>query len=86
MKSIRTKIVAGVFLLFFVSVLFIYGVVSTQMEKNATANVLNNSQVTIKEMNYSIHNFLMQYEYALGMVSENSNVIDYIDHKLEKKM
>lgn len=84
MKSIRTKIVIGVFLLFFVSVLFIYAVVSMQMEKNATENVLNNSQVTIKEMNYSIHNFLMQYEYALEMVSENSNVIDYIDTQTGK--
>ncbi len=48
------------------------------MEKNATQNVLNSSQVTVKEMNYSIHNFLMQYEYGLEMVTENIGVTNYI--------
>ncbi|NYF25508.1 methyl-accepting chemotaxis protein [Sporosarcina sp. JAI121] len=79
MKSIRTKIVAGTFLIFFISILLIYVVVSKQMEKNATENVLNSSTVTVEEMNHSIQNFLMQYENALAIVAENSKVVDYID-------
>ena len=84
MKSIRTKIVVGAFLIFIISIGIIYAVVSIQMEKNATQNVLSNSKVTAEEMNHSIHNFLMQYEYALEMVTENSGVIDYIDTQTGK--
>jgi len=78
MKSIKTKIVFGVFFVFFISVGLIYYFVSNQMEKSATENILTASEVSTNEMNYSIHNFLLQYEYGLDMITENIGVTGYI--------
>ncbi|MEK5037531.1 methyl-accepting chemotaxis protein [Sporosarcina sp. FSL K6-3457] len=81
MKSIRIKLVFGVFLVFLLAVFLIYFLVSAQMEKNATDNISRTSESTVEEMGQSIHNFLMQYEYGLKMLIDNRATTDFFKTK-----
>ncbi|WP_342514872.1 methyl-accepting chemotaxis protein [Sporosarcina sp. FSL K6-1522] len=77
MRSVRTKIVAGALLVILLSLAFIYVVTSMQMEKSASTNIIENSEVTVDEMSIGIRNFLLQYEYGLDLLIENPAIIDF---------
>lgn len=77
MKSIKTKIVLGVFIILLVSIGLINIVMHMQMTKNTTAIMLEQSEVSVSETSISIRNFLKQYEYALDMLMDNEAVIAY---------
>ncbi|WP_438312076.1 methyl-accepting chemotaxis protein [Sporosarcina sp. FA9] len=79
MKSIRTKIIVSVFILFFIISSVIYGFVSLQMKKQTEEVLFDQSEVAVIEMGHAIENFIIQYEQALELVSNNQAVTDYID-------
>ncbi|MHA6260212.1 methyl-accepting chemotaxis protein [Sporosarcina sp. CAU 1771] len=79
MKSIKTKIIFRVSLLFLVISIAIFSVVSIQMQKQTKEVLLNQSDVAVTEMSNTIENFILQYEKALLLVSTNKSVLEYID-------
>ncbi|MFD1928517.1 methyl-accepting chemotaxis protein [Sporosarcina siberiensis] len=78
MKSIRTKIIVSVFILFFITSSVIYGFVSVQMKKQTEEVLFDQSEVAVKEMSYAIENFFIQYEQALKLISNNQAVTNFI--------
>lgn len=77
-KSIKTKIILSIFLLFFVILTTINLVVNSQMLKQTESILLDQSEVAVKEMGQSIENSLLQYEKSLHLLSSNPAVTDFI--------
>ena len=79
MKSIKVKIISSVFLLFFVILTIIYLVVNNQIQKQTENILLDQSEVAVKEMGYGIENFMLQYEKALHLLTNNPAVTEFMD-------
>ncbi|MEK5037532.1 methyl-accepting chemotaxis protein [Sporosarcina sp. FSL K6-3457] len=79
MKSIKAKIILSVFLLFFVILTSINLVVNNQIQKQTKNMLLNQSEVAVKEMGRSIENFMLQYEKALYLLTNNPAVTEFIE-------
>ncbi len=79
MKSIKAKIVISVFVLFFVILTVINMVVNNQIQKQTEDVLLTQSEVAVKEMGNGIENFMLQYEKALYLLTNNPAVTEYIE-------
>ncbi|WP_318617648.1 methyl-accepting chemotaxis protein [Sporosarcina sp. YIM B06819] len=79
MKSIKAKIILSVFLLFFVILTIINLVVNNQMQKQTEQVLLKQSEVAVKEMGHGIENFMLQYEKALYLLTNNPAVTEFME-------
>ncbi|WP_203247007.1 methyl-accepting chemotaxis protein [Sporosarcina beigongshangi] len=85
MKSIKTKIIVSLFLLFFVILTVINFVVNNQMQQQTERLLLAQSEVAVKEMGHSIENFMLQYEKALYLLTTNPAVTEFIETQYGKE-
>ncbi|MFS0574530.1 methyl-accepting chemotaxis protein [Sporosarcina sp. 179-K 3D1 HS] len=83
MKSIKTKIIISVFVMFFVVLTIINLFVNHQMQKQTEQVLYTQSEVAVTVMGQSIDNFMLQYEQALQLLVNHPAVDDYIGRQEE---
>lgn len=78
-KSIKTKIILTVMILFFIGVSIMTVISITQTRTSTEKNITTSSGELINEMGYSIENLLTQFENGLIQMSNSSTALDFID-------
>ncbi|WP_203245961.1 methyl-accepting chemotaxis protein [Sporosarcina beigongshangi] len=76
-KSIKTKIIMTVMVLFLVGVSVMTAISSTQVKRNTENSVIDSSGALVNEMSYAIENFLGQYEKGLTQLSTSTTIIEF---------
>src|SRR5690606_32252271 len=83
LRSIKTKIIVSVFIMFFVVLTVINLFVNYQMRKQTEQVLYAQSEVAVTVMGQSIDNFMLQYEQALQLLVEHPAVESYIEKQQE---
>ena len=78
-KSIKTKIIVTVMVLFLIGVTAMTAISSIQVQNKTEKNLIDQSVVLVDEMGNSITNFLEQYKKGLIQMSYSKAVTDYTD-------
>lgn len=76
-KSIKTKILLPVMVLFLVGILIMTIISSTDVKNKTEENVLRASEELINEISSSITNFLMQFEKGLAQLSVSPTMTEF---------
>ncbi|WP_438316145.1 methyl-accepting chemotaxis protein [Sporosarcina sp. FA9] len=76
-RSIKTKILLTVMVLFLIGISLMTIISSTQVKNKTEENVLESSGALINEMGYSIENFLTQFEKGLAQLSASPTVVGF---------
>lgn len=82
-KSIKTKIIMTVMVLFLIGVSVMTAISSTQVKRNTESSVFDSSGALVNEMSYAIENFLGQYEKGLIQLSTSATVVEFDNMKIE---
>ncbi|CAM3274327.1 methyl-accepting chemotaxis protein [Filibacter tadaridae] len=76
-RSIKTKIIATVMVLFLIGVTAMTAISSMQVQSKTEKNLIDQSVVFVDEMGNSITNFLGQYEKGITQLSNSKVIRDY---------
>jgi methyl-accepting chemotaxis protein len=76
-RSIKTKIIMTVMVLFLIGISIMTAISSTQVKNRTEENVVKSSGSLINEMGFAIENYLGQYEKGLAQLSTSSLVSDF---------
>ncbi len=76
-KSIKTKIIMTVMVLFLFGISIMTAISSTQVKNRTEENVVASSGSLINEMGFAIENYLGQYEKGLAQLSTSPFVTDF---------
>lgn len=68
-KSIRTKIIMTVMVLFLIGISIMTAISSTQVQNTTAENCRGSSSSLINEMSFAIENFLGQYDKGIVLLS-----------------
>lgn len=78
-KSIKTKIILTVTVLFLIGISVMTTISSTQVKNNTQESIISSSGALINEMGYAIENFLGQYEKGLTQLSTSTTVAEFAE-------
>ena len=78
-KSIKTKIIITVTVLFLIGITVMTTISSTQVKNNTKESIISSSGALINEMGYAIENFLGQYEKGLDQLSTSTTLIKFAE-------
>ncbi|MER2089764.1 MAG: methyl-accepting chemotaxis protein [Sporosarcina sp.] len=76
-RSIKTKIIVTVMVLFLIGISVMTAISSTQVKSRTEESVVESSGALVNEMGYAIENFLGQYEKGLIQMSTSPTVIGF---------
>ncbi|WP_438296353.1 methyl-accepting chemotaxis protein [Sporosarcina sp. FA15] len=76
-KSIRTKIIMTVMVLFLIGISIMTAISSTQAKNRTEENVVSSNGALINEMGFAIENLLGQYGKGLAQLSTSSSITDF---------
>ncbi len=76
-KSVKTKIIITVMVLFLIGVSVMTAVTSTQVKTKTKDSLINQSVVFVDEMGHSINYFFEQYERGLTQLSTSRSVVEF---------
>ena len=77
-RSIKTKIIMTVMVLFLIGISIMTAISSTQVNTKTEDSLINQSVVLIDEMGFSITNFLGQYEKGLLHLSNSHTTAEFV--------
>ncbi|MEK4406577.1 methyl-accepting chemotaxis protein [Sporosarcina sp. FSL K6-6792] len=76
-RSIKTKIIMTVMVLFLIGISIMTAISSTQVKNRTEESVLTSSGSLINEMNFAIENYLNQYDKGLAQLSTSPLVTEF---------
>ncbi|WP_277584381.1 methyl-accepting chemotaxis protein [Psychrobacillus antarcticus] len=76
-KSIKWKIIVSVMLLIFISMASLISISTKSISEKTEKDLIDQSQVIVKEMSSSIQNYLAAYEKGVLQLSTSNDVVDF---------
>ena len=76
-KSIKTKIIMTVMVLFLIGIAIMTAISSTQVKNKTEENVVESSGALINEMGFAIENYLGQYGKGIAQLSTSPTVTEF---------
>ncbi|WP_342512974.1 methyl-accepting chemotaxis protein [Sporosarcina sp. FSL K6-1522] len=78
-KSVKTKIILTVMVLFLIGISIMTIISSTQVKNNTEESIINSSGTLVNEIGYIIENFLGQYDKGLTQIATSPTVIEFAE-------
>ena len=78
-RSIKTKIIMTVMVLFLIGISTMTIISSTQVENKTEESLFESSGALVNEMGFAIENFLGQYDKGLGQLSASPTIVGFTD-------
>ena len=84
-RSIKTKIIMTVMVLFLIGISVMTFISSTQVKNKTQESLIESSGALVNEMGFAIESFLGQYEKGLGQLSTSPTIVGFTDQGTDKK-